>query len=295
TGFGNELAIRLDKLGFHVLASCLDPKCEGATSLIKLCSKRLFVIGLDVSRDECVTEAHTEVTNKLKSSKAELWAVVNNAGIDYVADIELCSMEVYRKVAEVNLFGMIRVTKAFLPILRRTKGRVINVTSVKGRVCLPYISAYGITKYGGENFSDILRMEMKKFGVKVVIVEPGNFGRLTAIVKGKNLDRIRKDFDRTWSGATQDIKDTYGREYMFAHVDRLEGNDEEGSDRNVVPVTDAFVDAIMNENPNTRYLIDGSPDWIDRYCVSIYERKEGISNQTRQSTKPQSRQAQQET
>lgn len=68
---------------------------------------------------------------------------------------------------------------------------MINNTSVKGRLSLPRISVYGITKYGGENFSDCLRLEMRKFGVKVVIVEPGNFGGVTGILSGSNVYLIK--------------------------------------------------------------------------------------------------------
>ena len=70
------------------------------------------------------------------------------------------------------------------------------MTSVKGRVSLPYVSVYGLTKYGGENFSDVLRMEMYKFGVKVIIVEPSEFGHATQIVRGRNV-RIIVTISRT--------------------------------------------------------------------------------------------------
>ncbi|KAK3085417.1 hypothetical protein FSP39_002989 [Pinctada imbricata] len=261
TGFGNALAKRLDKLGIHVMASCLDAKGEGATSLGVVCSKRLIVIGLDVSCDRSVEDAKDEVTRYLNESKTELWAVVNNAGIGHSADIELCSMDIYHRVAAVNLFGMIRVTKALLPMIRKSKGRVINVTSVKGRLCVPYDSSYGITKHGAECFSDTLRMEMKKFGVRVVIIEPGEFGSATDMGKGINADRTHREFENTWKEVNQDIRDTYGKEYMYAHL-----SIEDASSSCITPVIDAFVEAIMNINPKPRYLIDGSPGWIDIHC-----------------------------
>jgi short-subunit dehydrogenase len=77
-----------------------------------------------------------------------------------------------------------------MTIFFSTLGRIINCTSVKGRVSLPRISVYGITKYGGENFSDCLRLEMRKFGVKVVIIEPGEFGGVTGILRGNNVGQI---------------------------------------------------------------------------------------------------------
>lgn len=67
-------------------------------------------------------------------------------------------------------------------MLNTLLGRIINTTSVKGRISLPKNGAYGITKYGGEAFSDILRLEMRQFGVKVIVIEPGNFGGATGML-----------------------------------------------------------------------------------------------------------------
>ncbi|XP_078695097.1 D-beta-hydroxybutyrate dehydrogenase, mitochondrial-like isoform X2 [Branchiostoma floridae x Branchiostoma belcheri] len=82
---------------------------------------------------------------------------------------------------EVNTFGTVRVTKAFLPLIRRAKGRVVNVTSAEGLHSTPTVSAYCMTKAALESFSDALRHEMHKWGVKVIIVEPGSFGPATNI------------------------------------------------------------------------------------------------------------------
>ena len=80
-----------------------------------------------------------------------------------------------KRVVNVNLWGMVSVTKAFLPLLKRTKGRIVNVASSWGRVCVPGVSAYCISKFGVQAFCDSLRDEMKHFGVKVHIIEPGMF------------------------------------------------------------------------------------------------------------------------
>jgi 3-hydroxybutyrate dehydrogenase len=73
------------------------------------------------------------------------------------------------------LFGAIRVTKAFLPLVRQNQGRIINVSSILGRVAAPFMGAYCITKHGLEAFSDVLRLEMKPFKVQVSTIEPGNY------------------------------------------------------------------------------------------------------------------------
>lgn len=86
--------------------------------------------------------------------------------------------------------------KTFILFCVLGKGRIVNITSVKGIIARPTISVYGITKFGAENFSDCLRLEMRKFGVKVSIVEPGNFGGLTGIVKDQNV--INLAFKHCW-------------------------------------------------------------------------------------------------
>jgi NAD(P)-dependent dehydrogenase (short-subunit alcohol dehydrogenase family) len=82
---------------------------------------------------------------------------------------------IFSQLASVNLFGAIRVTKAFLPLVRQNQGRIINVSSVLGRVTAPFMGAYCITKHGLEAFSDVLRLEMKPFKVQVSTIEPGNY------------------------------------------------------------------------------------------------------------------------
>ncbi|XP_053393616.1 D-beta-hydroxybutyrate dehydrogenase, mitochondrial-like [Mercenaria mercenaria] len=122
-----------------------------------------------------------------------LWTVINNAVIEFIADVEFTQIEMMKRVAEVNFYGMVRVTKACLPLIRKSRGRVINVTSVKGRLPLPTDSAYIVTKWAGEAFSDILRREMYRFGVKVIVMEPGHFGGVTAMLMNKNA-KLAEDY-----------------------------------------------------------------------------------------------------
>lgn len=266
TGFGYDLAKRLDGLGFRVFAGCLNSNGKEAGELARSCSKFLHIVQLDVTKEDQITAAKAYVETVHRNTGCGLWALVNNAGIDCFGDIEFCPMEFYRRVADVNLFGMVHVTKTFLPMIRKSKGRVINNTSVKGRLSLPRISVYGITKYGGENFSDCLRLEMRKFGVKVVIVEPGEFGGVTGILSGSNLKRLQDDEETMWKKADPEVKQVYGRKYLesqFSGLDRA----ADTSYRTTTPVIDAFVDAVALENPSTRYLVDGGRGLVDKYCL----------------------------
>ncbi|KAK3579470.1 hypothetical protein CHS0354_028278 [Potamilus streckersoni] len=196
-----------------------------------------------------------------------MWAIVNNAGIESLSDIEMAPIECFKSNAEVNLYGMVRVTKAFLPTIRTYKGRIINVTSVKGRIAIPGNATYVMTKYGGEAFSDCLRREVKRFGVKVIIIEPGNFA-ITALFSGKNLERFQSELNHAWEVASDGTRTTYGRKYLD-HV--LHSVDADARVKyaypNLNPVMDVMEDSVTNENPQHRYLIDGCSGLLDKYCV----------------------------
>ncbi|XP_069123441.1 D-beta-hydroxybutyrate dehydrogenase, mitochondrial-like [Argopecten irradians] len=262
TGIGNALARRLDSLGFTVYAGCL----RETSDLRKQTSKRLHVIQLDVTNDDSVRKALEYVTAHSAKTKCGVCGLVNNAGVNHIGDVEFCTMDMYRRIMEVNVFGMVRVTKAFLSLIRQSKGRIVNVTSVQGRLPMPSHSVYGITKFGGENFSDALRLEMIKFGVKVSLIEPGNFGGATGMLNEASLRIMRKDFDTMWEEATEEARSTYGKDYLetqYSNATKISSTSAPSLD----PITDAMVDALLNTRPQTRYLIGGSNGLVDHYCI----------------------------
>ncbi len=132
TGFGHQLAFKCDKLGFHVFAGVLFPEGVGAKNLVSICSERLKVLKMDVTNYEEVSC----VINEIYLSGLELWAVVNNAGVIVSTPIEwgFDGIEL-SKIFSVNVFGAVRVAKLSIPLLRQSKGRVINVSSLAGMKC----------------------------------------------------------------------------------------------------------------------------------------------------------------
>ena len=137
-----------------------------------------------------------------------LWAVVNNAGIGYPGPIEWVTVKEMKRTVDVNLWGTVLVTKTFLPLLKRTKGRIVNVASTSGRVATPGAAAYCISKFGVEAFSDALRNEMKHFGVTVHIIEPGAF-KTNITGDQKNWQCL----ERLWENLDTDTRESYGKEY----------------------------------------------------------------------------------
>lgn len=127
-------------------------------------------VPLDVTDADGVGRARQRVLQLL--GDAPLAGLVNNAGIADGGPIEMADLDSVRRMLEVNVLGVFAVTQAFLPALREAKGRVVNVSSMSGRLAVPFLGAYCACKFALEAFSDSLRREMLPFGVRVVVVQP---------------------------------------------------------------------------------------------------------------------------
>ncbi|XP_067671296.1 retinol dehydrogenase 16-like [Haliotis asinina] len=262
SGFGHHLAQRLDERGCNVIATCLLERGCGATELKRVSSGRMHVLCLDVTSDNSVGQCLEHV--KRVVGEAGLWALVNNAGTMPLGDIEFYSMDDFKHTAEVNMFGMVRMTKSFLPLIRKCQGRIVNVTSVQGLVCTKHCAAYHASKFAGEAFSDSLRMEMARFGIKVSIIEPGNYGGGTGMLG--NIEGHRKNYERMWREASDDVRQMYGRQYLEDCHTKLTAAARLGR-TDLTPVLDGMEDAVLAATPRHRYLIDGGNGLFDIYCV----------------------------
>lgn len=251
SGFGHALAKHLHKLGFTVFAGCLlkDKGGEGANKLEEFHSDRMKVVQLDVCSDEQVNQAVEYIKDNLADAERGLWAVVNNAGVSTFGEVEFTSMDSYKQVSEVNLWGTIRVTKAVLPLIRKAKGRVVNLASMYGRMGNVMRSPYCVSKYGVEAFSDCLRYEMKAWGVKVSVVEPGNFIVATGIL---TRDIVASTANKLWSEAPSHVKEDYGKSH-FEHYMALMRSYCNSGQKDVAPVLEDITDAVMSKRPYTRY------------------------------------------
>nr|XP_060620152.1 17-beta-hydroxysteroid dehydrogenase type 6-like [Anolis sagrei ordinatus] len=244
SGFGNQVAKQLDIQGLQVLAACLTK--EGAEELERLTSDRLKTTILDVTSTECV-KAATEWVKGIVGSKG-LWGLVNNAGIfGSACPNEWLTKEDFEKVLNVNLLGLIDVTLQMLPLLRKAKGRVVNVASILGRLSFCG-GGYCPSKYGVEAFSDSLRRELNPFGVKVAIIEPGYFRTAMSHVQ----DALNW-LEHRWINVTQEIKDSYGQTYYTNLYKLLREDLSSRCDTNLYLVTDCMEHALISKHPRTRY------------------------------------------
>uniref|UniRef100_A0AC11DMY5 3-hydroxybutyrate dehydrogenase 1 n=1 Tax=Ovis aries TaxID=9940 RepID=A0AC11DMY5_SHEEP len=252
SGFGFSLAKHLHSEGFLVFAGCLmkDKGSDGVKELDSMKSDRLRTVQLNVCKSEEVDKAAEVIRSSLEDPEKGLWGLVNNAGISTFGDVEFTSMETYKEVAEVNLWGTVRVTKAFLPLIRRAKGRVVNISSMMGRMANVARSPYCITKFGVEAFSDCLRYEMHPLGVKVSVVEPGNFIAATSLYGG--TERIQAIANKMWEELPEVVRQDYGRKYFDEKVARMESYCTSGS-TDTSPVIKAVTHALTAATPYTRY------------------------------------------
>ncbi|XP_014781652.1 short-chain dehydrogenase/reductase family 9C member 7 [Octopus bimaculoides] len=257
TGFGHELAVKLDLKGFSVYACCLFANGTGANMLREKMSSKSKVIQLDVVSDEQLQKAVKDVKSDLGPNM--LWALVNNAGIAEISEIEWCAVSQFQHIMNVNVMGMVRVTKAFLPLLRESKGRVVNVASLAGRFTLPAFSAYSMSKVACIAFSDGLRQEMNKFEIKVITVEPGLYK--TPIV---NEDSIEDKNRKCWAETPKDITDVYGEEYFDSFIKSIKTHLKRARS-NVSEVVEMMAEAVCIERPKIRYV----PYWLANIRANI--------------------------
>ena len=164
TGMGASVARELARQGFHVLAGVRRDRDADAIR-----SAGIEPVILDITEPEHVEALAARVADDPRA----LHALVNNAGIQVNAPVEALPMAQWRWVFEVNLFGHIAVTQALLPALLRSRGRVINISSIGGKAAMPTYGAYAGAKFALEAVSDSLRREVAPLGVQVVVVEPG--------------------------------------------------------------------------------------------------------------------------
>ncbi|CAH6776972.1 D-beta-hydroxybutyrate dehydrogenase, mitochondrial [Phodopus roborovskii] len=251
SGFGFSLAKHLHSKGFLVFAGCLmkDKGDAGVNELDSLNSDRLRTIQLNVCNGEEIEKAVETVHSSLKDPEEGLWGLVNNAGISTFGEVEFTSMETYKEVAEVNLWGTVRTTKSFLPLLRRAKGRVVNISSMLGRMANPARSPYCITKFGVEAFSDCLRYEMHPLGVKVSVVEPGNFIAATSLYSPERIQAIAK---KMWDDLPEVVRKDYGKKYFDEKIAKMETYCNSGS-TDTSSVINAVTHALTAASPYTRY------------------------------------------
>ena len=175
SGIGLATAIVLAQAGYDVIGTARTAdKAEQLRAAAHEQGTAVRTVLLDVADDASTREGFAEIDRLTDGGP---WAVVNNAGFAQAGSVEDVSPEQARYQLEVNLVAPARIAQLVLPGMReRGDGRIVNVSSIAGRVSVPLTGWYCASKHGIEALSDALRMEVAQFGVKVVLIEPGGFG-----------------------------------------------------------------------------------------------------------------------
>jgi len=241
TGIGRACAERFDRLGWQVYAGVRND--EDAAALRQSGSERLMPITLDVTRQETIDAALDHVAGTVGA--AGLQGLVNNAGIGVGGPVEGLDLEALRLQFEVNLFGQVRVSQAFLPALRAGRGRIVNMSSIAGKVAQPFMGPYSASKHALEAITDSMREELKPWGIHVAAVEPG-------VIRTPIWDKARAQAGASRAEMSPQIAELYG-----SATDRVQQILATLPERGIPAdrVADAVEHAITAARPRTRYPV----------------------------------------
>jgi len=193
-----------------------------------------------------VTDADQIAAVRAELGEGVLAGLVNNAGIAIAAPLEFLPVEQLRHQLEINLIGQVAVTQALLPALRRARGRIVNISSIGGRVAIPLLGAYNMSKFGLEAFSDVLRRELRPQGVDVIAIEPGGIKTPIWRKGGEVADEIL-------AGTTAEGQVLYGP--MVAAVRKQSANIEQVRGLPPRAVAEVIGTALTADRPRARYLV----------------------------------------
>jgi len=235
SGIGYETALILARNGFRTFATVRN--LEKAKTLSEVAKKeqlQLKILKLDVTDEKSVNDA----IKNIKSDAGRIDILVNNAGYGLGGALEDISMTELRAQFETNVFGLIRVTQAVLPTMREQKsGIIVNISSIGGKMALPYFSPYISTKFAVEGLSESIAYDLEPFGIKVVLIEPG---------------AIKTNFD---SGMVMPAKSLDSSSPYFKNMQQVLGLMNSMLQNGSLPdkVAKVVLEAVTSQNPNLRY------------------------------------------
>jgi NAD(P)-dependent dehydrogenase (short-subunit alcohol dehydrogenase family) len=237
TGIGRATALRLDRAGWRVFAGVR--REEDAEALRAEGSERLAPLILDVTDAGQIAAAAAKIEAE---AGGRLDGLVNNAGVAIPGPLETLAIDDFRRQIEVNMTAHVAVTQALLPSIRAARGRIVFISSIGGRVAFPLTGAYHAAKFGIEAVGDIFRQELRPWGIKVAIVEPGSID--TPI-----WERGERTADEL---ATPEREALYGEA-----VDRYRKVIKDTAERGIPAekVAETIERALSTRRPRARYLV----------------------------------------
>ncbi|XP_072135241.1 11-beta-hydroxysteroid dehydrogenase type 2 [Mobula birostris] len=249
SGFGMAIAQRFDSLGLQVFATVLNKDGPGARELLQCCSEQLTLIQMDLTKPEDIDKALQITKDKL--GEKGLWGLVNNAGkCINISDAELLAMYNYRDCMQINFFGAVAITQGFLPLIRKTKGRIVNVSSPVGDFPLPYFSSYAASKAALSLFTSTLRLELSNWGVKVCTILPEFYKTAPSY----NPEYWKKQVHHLMKDISTELLQDYGEDYILETTDLFLKHTTTAKE-DLSPVVESITDAILSSNPKSKYYV----------------------------------------
>lgn len=258
TGIGEACALRLAAHGFRVFGAVRNP-ADGEVLKSKA-GESLVPVLLDVTDGDGIARAAAEVAAAVGDNG--LAGLVNNAGIAVNGPPEFLPIDLLRKQLEVNLIGQVAVTQAFLPLLRKATGRIVNIGSLAGLVSAPFSGPYSMSKYGMEAFTDALRVELMRWGLHVALVEPGS-------VATPIWNRSIADVDWMEKRLSEHAMTLYG-ENMATFKEGVRRTALRGIPADAV--AEAVEHALTATRPRTRYLIGRDAQFLAGFFRRLPDR-----------------------
>jgi len=241
TGIGRETALHLAKLGpFTVYATAR--KLESLADLERAGCRTLAL-------DVCDEESMQAAVGAVEEAEGSVWGLVNNAGYSQSGAVESIPLESLRRQFETNVFGLVRMCQLVLPGMRRRgEGRIVNLSSMGGKVTFPGGGVYHATKYAVEALSDALRFEVKGFGVDVVLIEPGLITTSFGDTAVGSIDAAEAA-DGPYAKFNAEVAESTANAYE-GPMAKLGGGPE--------TVARKIETALVNDNPRARYTVTPS-------------------------------------
>jgi NAD(P)-dependent dehydrogenase (short-subunit alcohol dehydrogenase family) len=233
TGFGRELALKALSLGYPVVVTARNT--AQVADIVKQYPDLAIAIELDVTRPDQVRLAVRETMTKF----GRIDVLVNNAGIGYFGSFEESDMDEVRKMVDINVWGLVDMTRMVLPVMRQQKsGTIVNVSSIGGIIAFPGVSFYHATKFAVEGMSESMSHELAPLGIRVLIVEPGPFRTDWAGRSANEAKRTISDYSGTAQARTDTMRTNSGKQ-----------------PGDPVRAAEAIIKAVESEHPPLRLLL----------------------------------------
>ena len=241
SGIGRATATVLALAGWRVFAGVRDLNVGTELARSDASAGSIEAVRLDVTDEGSIAAAKDGIAERLGGDR--LSGLVNNAGVGFGGPLEFVRLDDLREQLEVNVIGQVAVTQSMLPLLREGRGRIVLISSDNGRWAPPFMGPYVASKFALEGIGDALRLELRRSGISVSIVEPGS---IKTSIWDKGLDQL------------DDLDLPPGSMSIYGDVAGVLRQGLEQGEKNAIPperVAEAIQDALTAKHPRARYRV----------------------------------------